>query len=143
LAGIVGGTHLGIGLHKRPGRSRPNTRRSWCRRAMCSTSFLCSQRHGRAHRRRSLIARQMRAAGIKVALSGVGGNEMFAGYSSFREIPGTVALSDSVFSIPRDRCGIVSGIAAIRKCPTEEEKAGGRVSTRGQKSLILRSKDYE
>ena len=50
----------------------------------------------------------MRAAGIKVALSGVGGNEMFAGYSSFREIPGTVALSDSVFSIPRDRCGIVS-----------------------------------
>jgi len=86
----------------------------------------------------------MRAAGIKVALSGVGGNEMFAGYSSFREIPGTVALSDSVFSIPRDRCGIVSGIAAIRKCPTEEEeKAGGRVSTRGQKSLILRSKDYE
>ena len=34
-----------------------------------------------------LIARQTRAAGIKVALSGLGGNEMFAGYSSFRDIP--------------------------------------------------------
>jgi asparagine synthase (glutamine-hydrolysing) len=39
------------------------------------------------------------AAGIKVALSGVGGNEMFAGYSSFREIPGTVPYltASSVF----------------------------------------------
>ncbi len=34
-----------------------------------------------------LIARQTRAAGIKVALSGLGGNEMFAGYSSFRDVP--------------------------------------------------------
>jgi asparagine synthase (glutamine-hydrolysing) len=34
-----------------------------------------------------LIARQTRAAGVKVALSGLGGNEMFAGYSSFRDIP--------------------------------------------------------
>src|SRR5262249_15632359 len=29
-------------------------------------------------------------AGLKVALSGVGGDELFAGYPSFREIPGTV-----------------------------------------------------
>ncbi|MGH9545233.1 MAG: asparagine synthase (glutamine-hydrolyzing) [Terriglobales bacterium] len=34
-----------------------------------------------------LIARQTRAAGIKVALSGLGGDEMFAGYSSFRDVP--------------------------------------------------------
>ena len=31
-----------------------------------------------------LIARQIRAAGIKVALSGLGGDELFAGYSTFR-----------------------------------------------------------
>jgi asparagine synthase (glutamine-hydrolysing) len=30
-----------------------------------------------------LIARQTRAAGIKVALSGLGGDELFAGYSTF------------------------------------------------------------
>lgn len=34
-----------------------------------------------------LIARQTRAAGIKVALSGLGGDELFAGYSSFQDVP--------------------------------------------------------
>src|SRR6185369_12021906 len=34
-----------------------------------------------------LIARQTRAAGIKVALSGLGGDELFAGYSSFCDVP--------------------------------------------------------
>jgi asparagine synthase (glutamine-hydrolysing) len=33
------------------------------------------------------VSRQTRAAGIKVALSGLGGDEMFAGYSSFRTVP--------------------------------------------------------
>jgi asparagine synthase (glutamine-hydrolysing) len=34
-----------------------------------------------------LISRQTRAAGVKVALSGLGGDEMFAGYSSFYTVP--------------------------------------------------------
>jgi asparagine synthase (glutamine-hydrolysing) len=34
-----------------------------------------------------LIARQTRAAGIKVALSGLGGDELFAGYSTFHDVP--------------------------------------------------------
>src|SRR5882672_8735335 len=34
-----------------------------------------------------LIARQTRAAGIKVALAGLGGDELFAGYSTFRAVP--------------------------------------------------------
>jgi asparagine synthase (glutamine-hydrolysing) len=33
------------------------------------------------------VSRQARAAGIKVALSGLGGDEMFAGYSSFETVP--------------------------------------------------------
>jgi asparagine synthase (glutamine-hydrolysing) len=33
------------------------------------------------------ISRQTRAAGVKVALSGLGGDEMFAGYSSFKTVP--------------------------------------------------------
>src|ERR1700730_6444199 len=34
-----------------------------------------------------LIARQTRAAGVKVALSGLGGDELFAGYSTFAPVP--------------------------------------------------------
>ena len=34
-----------------------------------------------------LISRQTRAAGIKVALSGLGGDELFAGYLTFRDVP--------------------------------------------------------
>ena len=34
-----------------------------------------------------LVSRQTRAAGVKVALSGLGGDELFAGYSSFRTVP--------------------------------------------------------
>ncbi len=34
-----------------------------------------------------LVARQTRAAGVKVALSGLGGDEIFAGYSSFQTVP--------------------------------------------------------
>jgi asparagine synthase (glutamine-hydrolysing) len=33
------------------------------------------------------VAEKTRAAGVKVALSGLGGDEMFAGYSSFRDVP--------------------------------------------------------
>jgi len=34
-----------------------------------------------------LVARQARAAGVKVALSGLGGDEIFAGYSGFQTVP--------------------------------------------------------
>ena len=34
-----------------------------------------------------LVSRETRSAGMKVALSGLGGDEMFAGYSSFRTVP--------------------------------------------------------
>ena len=33
------------------------------------------------------VSQKTRAAGVKVALSGLGGDEMFAGYASFHKVP--------------------------------------------------------
>ncbi|HVN19594.1 MAG TPA: asparagine synthase (glutamine-hydrolyzing) [Dongiaceae bacterium] len=41
------------------------------------------------------VAREARRAGVKVALSGLGGDEVFAGYSSFRTIPKSETIARS------------------------------------------------
>ena len=46
------------------------------------------------------ISRQTRAAGIKVALSGLGGDEVFAGYSSFHVVPQMEALDGLLKLVP-------------------------------------------
>ncbi len=47
------------------------------------------------------VSRQTRAAGVKVALSGLGGDEIFAGYSSFRTIPRAERFARTWKRIPR------------------------------------------
>jgi asparagine synthase (glutamine-hydrolysing) len=46
------------------------------------------------------VSEQTRAAGVKVALSGLGGDEMFAGYSSFRTVPRMERFADAWGHIP-------------------------------------------
>jgi asparagine synthase (glutamine-hydrolysing) len=46
------------------------------------------------------VSQQTRAAGVKVALSGLGGDEMFAGYSAFREVPRMERFANAWERIP-------------------------------------------
>jgi asparagine synthase (glutamine-hydrolysing) len=47
------------------------------------------------------VSERTRAAGVKVALSGLGGDEMFAGYSSFRDVPRMEWFADAWGRIPK------------------------------------------
>ncbi len=47
-----------------------------------------------------LISAKARAAGVKVALTGLGADEMFAGYSTFRDVPRLERLSAGFTALP-------------------------------------------
>ena len=47
------------------------------------------------------VSRETRAAGVKVALSGLGGDEVFAGYSNFRSIPRMERFANAWKHLPR------------------------------------------
>ena len=48
-----------------------------------------------------LVSAKTRAAGVKVALTGLGADEMFAGYSNFRRVPKLEALSKRFGRLPK------------------------------------------
>jgi asparagine synthase (glutamine-hydrolysing) len=48
-----------------------------------------------------LVSAKTRAAGVKVALTGLGADEMFAGYSNFRRVPRMEVFSKRVGRLPR------------------------------------------
>jgi len=60
------------------------------------------------------VSRETRKAGVKVALSGLGGDEVFAGYSSFRTIPRFESIMRKWERVPEaGRHGIASLFSAI------------------------------
>jgi asparagine synthase (glutamine-hydrolysing) len=46
------------------------------------------------------VSQQTRAAGVKVALSGLGGDEIFAGYSAFRDVPRMEKFANAWYRMP-------------------------------------------
>jgi len=48
-----------------------------------------------------LVSAKTRAAGVKVALTGLGADEMFAGYSNFRRVPKMELFSHRLGRLPK------------------------------------------
>ena len=60
------------------------------------------------------VSRETRKAGVKVALSGLGGDEVFAGYSSFRSIPRFERIARTWRHVPAaGRRGVASAFASL------------------------------
>jgi asparagine synthase (glutamine-hydrolysing) len=54
------------------------------------------------------VSQQARAAGVKVALSGLGGDELFAGYAGFRSVPRMERFANSFALLPENLRSLVS-----------------------------------
>jgi asparagine synthase (glutamine-hydrolysing) len=74
-----------------------------------------------------LVSTKARSAGVKVALTGLGADEMFAGYSNFRRVPKMEKFSNRFRRLPRLARSSLSASAAL---------LGGK-SDRGRKLAAL------
>ena len=69
------------------------------------------------------VSEQTRAAGVKVVLSGLGGDEMFAGYSSFRTVPRMERFSTTWNHMPGAvRSPLVNTFAALAPSSDQNRK---------------------
>ena len=68
------------------------------------------------------VSREARAAGIKVALSGLGGDEVFAGYSSFRTVPRLERLAHVWKRVPHSIRGSVASVFSGLAAHTDQNR---------------------
>ncbi len=79
------------------------------------------------------VSRETRKAGVKVALSGLGGDEVFAGYSSFRSIPRWEGIERQWRHVPAfGRRGAAAAFAAISPVSDQNRKLALLIRDNGQ-----------
>ena len=79
------------------------------------------------------ISRQTRAAGIKVALSGLGGDELFAGYASFHIVPQMETLHRLLKLVPSFvRQALASAVTHLAPDTDENRKVAALVRNSGR-----------
>jgi asparagine synthase (glutamine-hydrolysing) len=81
------------------------------------------------------VSQKARAAGVKVALSGLGGDEVFAGYSNFRTVPQMERFAAIWKHIPRAaRSPFASAFAALSRSTDQNRKLASLVRGNGRVS---------
>jgi asparagine synthase (glutamine-hydrolysing) len=79
------------------------------------------------------VSRETRRAGVKVALSGLGGDEVFAGYSTFRTVPRMERFTQIWKQLPRAvRGSFASAFAAISPSNDQNRKLASLASDNGR-----------
>ncbi len=79
------------------------------------------------------VSREARAAGVKVALSGLGGDEVFAGYTSFRTIPRMELFAHLWNHVPAAaRIPFASAFAALSPLTDQNRKLASLVRDNGR-----------
>lgn len=78
-----------------------------------------------------VISKAVRAHGVKVALCGLGADELFGGYASFHDVPKLRRLSKSVRWLPAGARRGVAGALAIHKSPLVRGKLADMLGSPG------------
>jgi asparagine synthase (glutamine-hydrolysing) len=79
------------------------------------------------------VSRETRAAGVKVALSGLGGDEVFAGYSSFRTVPRAERFARFWKRVPRTlRGSFASAFSALSPESDQNRKLAALARANGR-----------
>jgi asparagine synthase (glutamine-hydrolysing) len=77
------------------------------------------------------VSQKTREAGVKVALSGLGGDEMFAGYASFHDVPRAERLANALARTPVAVGRLLSGaVASLTPLTDQNRKLAAFLSNR-------------